>query len=145
MAGTRTFFIIKPDAVSNGYIGPILSKINANRFHIAALKLIRLDRHHAEHFYAIHRGKPFYDNLVKYMTSGPVVVGILEKENAVADYRRLMGTTDPAKAEEGTIRKLFAENIERNAVHGSDSDENAVIECDFFFAVSDRYSKFGES
>jgi nucleoside-diphosphate kinase len=142
MAGTKTFFIIKPGAVSHEYIGPILAKINANGFHIAALKLIKLDHHHAEHFYSVHRSKPFFESLVQFMTSGPVVVGILEKENAVADYRRLMGATDPAQAAEGTIRRLFAENIERNAVHGSDSDENAEIECDFFFAKSDRFSKF---
>jgi nucleoside-diphosphate kinase len=144
MTGTKTFFIIKPGAVSNEFIGPILAKINANGFHIAALRLILLNHHHAEHFYAVHHEKPFFDGLVKFMTSGPVVVGILEKENAVADYRKLMGATDPAKAEEGTIRKLFAENIERNAVHGSDSDENAEIECDFFFSKSERFSKFEE-
>lgn len=142
MAGTKTFFIIKPGAVRNEYIGPILAKINANGFHIAALKLTHLDRHHAEHFYAVHREKPFFESLVGFMTSGPVVVGILEKENAVADYRKLMGATDPQKAAEGTIRRLFAENIERNAVHGSDSDENADIECDFFFAKGERYSIF---
>ena len=142
MAGTKTFFIIKPGAVSHEYIGPILAKINADGFHISALKLIRLDRHHAEHFYAIHRNKPFFGSLINFMTSGPVVLGILEKENAVADYRKLMGATDPAKAEEGTIRKLFAENVERNAVHGSDSDENAELECDFFFSKSERYSRF---
>jgi nucleoside-diphosphate kinase len=142
MAGTKTFFIIKPGAVSHEYIGPILAKIATAGFHIAALKLIMLDRYHAEHFYSVHHDKPFFESLVKFMTSGPVVVGILEKENAVADYRKLMGATDPAKAEEGTIRKLFAENIERNAVHGSDSDENADIECDFFFAKGERFSKF---
>ena len=144
MAGTKTFFIIKPDAVSHEYIGPILAKINVNGFHVAALKLIMLDRHHAEHFYAVHREKSFFESLVNFMTSGPVVVGIFEKENAVADYRKLMGATDPAKAEEGTIRKVFAENIERNAVHGSDSDENAEIECDFFFSKSERFSRFDD-
>jgi len=142
MAGTKTFFIIKPGAVSHEFIGPILAKINANGFHISALKLIKLDRYQAEHFYSVHREKPFFESLVKFMTSGPVVVGILEKENAVCDYRKLMGATDPAKAEEGTIRRLFAENIERNAVHGSDSDENAEKECDFFFAKGERFSKF---
>ena len=142
MAGTKTFFIIKPGAVSHEYIGPILAMINDHGFHISALKLLKLDRYHAEHFYAVHQDKPFFESLVKFMTSGPVVVGILEKENAVPDYRKLMGATDPAKAEEGTIRKLFAENIERNAVHGSDSDENAEKECDFFFAKSERFSKF---
>ncbi len=134
MAGTKTFFIIKPGAVSHEYVGPILAKINAYGFHIAALKLIQLDPHHAEHFYSIHRNKPFFHSLVEYMTSGPVVVGILEKENAVEDYRKLIGATDPAKAEEGTIRRMFAESIERNAVHGSDSDENASLESDFFFS-----------
>lgn len=144
MAGTKTFFIIKPGAVSHEHIGPILAMINSAGFHIAALKLIMLDHYHAEHFYAVHRSKPFFESLVRFMTSGPVVIGILEKENAVVDYRKLMGATDPAKAEEGTIRKLFAESIERNAVHGSDSDENAEKECDFFFAKGERFSKFDE-
>ena len=143
MPGTQTLTIIKPGAVRNEYIGPILAKINANGFHIAALKLIRLTREQAERFYAVHKERSFFEGLVRFMTSGQVVVAILEKENAVADYRKLMGTTDPAKAEEGTIRKLFAENIERNAVHGSDNDENAEKECDFFFAKSERFSNFG--
>ena len=134
MAGTKTLTIIKPDAVRKENIGPILEKINANGFHIAALKLIHLNRGQAERFYAVHRDKFFFEGLVNFMTSGQVVVAILEKENAVADYRRLMGTTDPAKAEEGTLRKLFAESMERNAVHGSDSDENATRESRFFFA-----------
>lgn len=142
MPGFKTLTIIKPGAVRNEYIGPILAKINANGFHIAALKLIFLDRQHAENFYSIHRDKPFFESLVNFMTSGPVVVCILEKENCVAEYRKLMGATDPAKAEEGTIRRLFAENIERNAVHGSDSDENAEKECDFFFSKSERFSLF---
>ncbi len=142
MAGTKTLTIIKPGAVSNEYIGPILAKINANGFHIAALKLFRLTRVQAERFYAVHESKPFYESLVNFMSSGPVVTAILEKENAVAEYRKLIGNTDPAKAEEGTIRKLFAESIERNAVHGSDSDENAEYECNFFFSLSERFSKF---
>jgi nucleoside-diphosphate kinase len=142
MAASQTLTIIKPCAVRNDHIGPILAKISANGFHIAALKMIILDCSHAEQFYAIHRGKPFFDSLIEFMTSGPVVVGILEKENAVAAYRKLMGATDPAKAEEGTIRKLYAEDVQRNAVHGSDSDENAKIECDFFFTNSERFSKF---
>ncbi|OFY59088.1 MAG: nucleoside-diphosphate kinase [Bacteroidetes bacterium RBG_13_46_8] len=142
MAGTQTLTIIKPDAARKEYIGPILAKINASGFHIAALKLMRLSREQAERFYAVHRDKNFFTGLVSFMTSGQVVVAILEKENAVADYRRLMGATDPAKAEEGTLRKLFAENIERNAVHGSDSDENAETECDFFFAGCERFSNF---
>jgi nucleoside-diphosphate kinase len=142
MAGTKTFFIIKPGAVSHEHVGPILAMINTAGFHFAALKLTMLDRYHAEHFYLVHKEKPFFESLVTFMTSGPVVVGILEKENAVADYRKLMGATDPAKAEDGTIRKMYAENIERNAVHGSDSDQNADIECDFFFAKGERFSKF---
>ena len=142
MTGTKTLTIIKPEAVRKEAIGPILAKINTNGFHIAALKLVRLNRGQAERFYAVHRDKHFFEGLINFMTSGQVVVAILEKENAVADYRRLMGATDPAKAEEGTLRKLFAENIERNAVHGSDSDENAETECDFFFARSERFSNF---
>ncbi|MBN1416968.1 MAG: nucleoside-diphosphate kinase [Bacteroidales bacterium] len=142
MAGTKTLTIIKPGAVRNEYVGPILAKINANGFHIAALKLIRLTKEQAERFYSVHREKHFFRSLINFMTSGQVVVAILEKENAVAEYRKLMGATDPLKAEKGTIRKLFAENIERNAVHGSDSDENAEIECNFFFARSERFSNF---
>jgi nucleoside-diphosphate kinase len=144
MAGTKTLTIIKPGAVSNEFIGPILAKINASGFHIASMKLILLTRKQAEGFYAIHKERPFYTSLINFMTSGPVVVCILEKENAVEAYRKLIGNTDPAKAEEGTIRKLFAESIERNAVHGSDSDANAQKECDFFFSTSDRYSVFDD-
>ena len=142
MAGTKTLTIIKPGAVANEYIGPILAKINANGFHIAGLKLISLTEKMAEKFYSIHKGKSFFEGLIHFMTSGPVVVAILEKENAVEEYRKLIGNTDPTKAEEGTIRKLFAQSIERNAVHGSDSDVNATIECDFFFSFSERFSKF---
>jgi nucleoside-diphosphate kinase len=139
MTGNKTLTIIKPDAVKKEYIGPILAHINSAGFHIAALKLIRMTRSQAENFYAVHREKGFYRSLVEFMTSGPVVVAILEKDNAVADFRKLIGTTDPSKADEGTIRKLYAESVERNAVHGSDSDINAEIECDFFFAKSDRF------
>jgi len=142
MAGTKTLTIIKPDAVKNEYIGPILAKINAGGFHIAAMKLLKLTLTQAENFYAVHHGKGFYESLVSFMTSDPVVVAMLEKENAVSDFRKLIGATDPSKADEGTIRKLYAESVERNAVHGSDSDENAEIECDFFFAKSDRFSKY---
>ncbi len=142
MAGTKTLTIIKPGAVSNEYIGPILAKIHDNGFHIAAMKLFRLTRVQAENFYIVHKERPFYESLVNFMSSGPVVTAILEKENAVTDYRKLIGNTDPAKAEEGTIRRLFAESIERNAVHGSDSDENAEYECNFFFSRSERFSKF---
>jgi nucleoside-diphosphate kinase len=142
MEGTKTLTIIKPGAVSNEYIGPILAKINANGFHIAAMKFFRLTRSQAEKFYTVHSEKGFFNSLVDFMTSGPVVVAILEKKNAVTEYRKLIGATDPAKAEEGTIRKLFAESIERNAVHGSDSDTTAEQECDFFFAKSECYSIF---
>jgi nucleoside-diphosphate kinase len=144
MAGTKTLTIIKPGAVSNEYIGPILAKINANGFHIAALKLLRLTRTQVENFYAVHKDRSFYKSLVDFMSSGPVVTAILEKENAVEEYRKLIGNTDPNKAEEGTIRKLFAESIERNAVHGSDSDENAEYESNFFFSKSERFSLFNK-
>ena len=142
MSGTKTLTIIKPCAVGNEYIGPILAKINEAGFHIAAMKLLQLTRTQAMNFYLVHREKPFYSSLVEFMTSGPVVVAILEKDNAVADYRKLIGATNPEKAEEGTIRKLYAESMERNAVHGSDSNENAAFECDFFFAKSERFSNY---
>ena len=134
-----TLTIIKPDAVKKEYIGPILNMIHNAGFHIAGLRLTSLTRSQAEEFYSVHRERPFYRDLVEFMISGPIVVGILEKENAVEDYRKLIGTTDPAKAEEGTIRKLYAESVQNNAVHGSDSDENAVIECNFFFSSSERF------
>lgn len=139
MAGKITLTIIKPDAVASEYIGPILSKISEAGFHIAGLKLLSLTVNQAKTFYAVHKERPFYDSLVKFMTSGPVVVAVLEKTNAVEDFRKLIGATDPEKAEDNTIRKLYAESMERNAVHGSDSDENAIIECDFFFSQSERY------
>ena len=142
MTGTKTFTIIKPGAVSNEHIGPILARIKEGGFHIAAMKMMMLTRTQALNFYAVHKERPFYNSLVDFMTSGPVVVAVLEKENAVEDYRKLIGNTDPSKAEEGTIRKQFAESIERNAVHGSDSDENATIECNFFFSSSERFSIF---
>jgi nucleoside-diphosphate kinase len=139
MSVTQTLAIIKPDAVASELIGPILSRINNDGFHITAIKLVLLNEIQAKKFYAIHKDKPFYDSLVKFMISGPVVVAILEKENAVEDFRKLIGATDPEKAEEGTIRKLYAESVERNAVHGSDSEENAKIECDFFFSQTERF------
>jgi nucleoside-diphosphate kinase len=144
MAGTKTLTIIKPGAVSNEFIGPILAKINEGGFHISAIKYFKLERKQAKSFYSVHKERSFYESLVEFMTSGPVVVAILEKENAVEDYRSLIGNTDPTKAESGTIRKMFAESIERNAVHGSDSDENAEKECDFFFAKSERFSRFDD-
>ncbi len=139
MKGKITFTIIKPDAVKNEFIGPILNRIHDAGFHIAALKLTRMNKTQALEFYSVHKGKPFYEDLVNFMISGPIVVGVLQKENAVEDYRKLIGSTDPAKADEGTIRKLYAESMQNNAVHGSDSDENAVNECDFFFSTSDRF------
>jgi nucleoside-diphosphate kinase len=142
MTGTYTFTIIKPGAVCDEHIGPILNIINDAGFHIAAMKMIKLRTAQAKKFYAVHKDKPFYDDLIKFMTSGPIVVAIVEKENAVEDYRKLIGSTDPEKAEEGTIRKLFAESMQKNAVHGSDSDKNARIESDFFFSKSERFSKF---
>ena len=130
--------MIKPGAVQKGNIGPILNMITNAGFKITAMKLTRLSTTQAEEFYAIHRSKPFYSSLVEFMSSGTIVAAILEKENAVEDFRSLIGATNPAEAAEGTIRKLFADSVERNAVHGSDSDENAIIEADFFFARSER-------
>jgi nucleoside-diphosphate kinase len=131
--------MIKPDAVSNGYIGAILDKICAGGFRIAALKMTRLTEEKAGRFYQIHQGKPFYDELVSFMSSGHIVAAVLEKENAVEDFRKLIGATNPAQAEEGTIRKLYAESLGRNAIHGSDSDENAAAECSFFFSGLERF------
>jgi nucleoside-diphosphate kinase len=131
--------MIKPDAVSNNYIGPILAKINEAGFRIKALKYTYLTPERAGEFYAVHKARPFYNDLVKYMSSGPIVAAILEKDNAVEDFRKLIGATDPAKAEKGTIRNLFAKSIEANAVHGSDSDDNAKIEGDFFFSALERF------
>lgn len=142
MTGTKTLTIIKPGAVSHEYIGPILHIINEAGFHISAMKLTHLTSKQAESFYMVHRERPFFQSLINFMSSGPIVAAILEKENAVEEYRKLIGATDPEKAKDGTIRKLFAESIERNAVHGSDCDANAEIESDFFFAKSERYSKF---
>jgi nucleoside-diphosphate kinase len=138
MAGRFTFTMIKPSAVDKQYIGPILNMINEAGFRIIAMKMTKMTVKQTEEFYAVHRGKPFYESLVKFMSSGPIIAAILEKENAVEEYRKLIGATDPAKAAEGTIRKKYAESIEKNAVHGSDSDENAVVECDFFFSKTER-------
>ena len=139
MAGNITFTIIKPRAVSKGYIGPILNKIHEAGFRISAMKMLQLTENEAKTFYQVHSERPFYNDLVEFMVSGPIVVAILEKENAVEDYRKLIGATDPAKAEEGTIRKLYAESVQANAVHGSDSDENAGIEASFFFSRSEKF------
>jgi len=139
MAGNRTFTMIKPDAVENGHIGAILAKINEAGFRIVAMEMTALSRNDAEAFYAVHAERPFFGELVEYMTSGPIVAAILEKDNAVADFRTLIGATNPAEAAEGTIRKLYATSIAANAVHGSDSDENAAIEGNFFFAQRSRH------
>ena len=139
MAGSYSFTIIKPLAVSKGYIGPILNMISEAGFKIGALKMLHLTRSEAQRFYEVHVGRPFYDDLVEFMISGPIVVAVLEKENAVEDYRKLIGSTDPEKAEEGTIRKKYAESMKSNAVHGSDSDENAEMEATFFFPSSERF------
>lgn len=135
----KTFTMIKPDAVENGHIGAILEKITAAGYRISALKMTRLSEQQAGAFYAVHQGRPFYDELVTFMSSGTIVAAILEKDNAVADFRKLIGATDPAKAEAGTIRQRYAESVGRNAVHGSDSDENAAIEGDFFFSRLEQY------
>jgi nucleoside-diphosphate kinase len=134
-----TFTMIKPDAVANNYIGPILAKINEAGFRIKAMKYTQLTPERAGEFYAVHKARPFYNDLVKYMSSGPILAAILEKENAVDDYRKLIGATDPAKAEKGTIRNLFAKSIDANAVHGSDSEKNAAIEGSFFFPVTEQF------
>ena len=133
MAGNRTFTMIKPDAVESNNIGNITQMISDAGFKIKAMKLTQLTKGQAEEFYAVHNERPFYGELVKYMTSGPIVAAVLEKENAVIDFRNLIGSTDPNEAEEGTIRKKYAESKGRNAVHGSDSDENAQIESNFHF------------
>lgn len=139
MATNRTFTMIKPDAVENGYIGKILDMITGAGFQIKAMKYTRLTEEQAKKFYEVHAERPFYGELVEYMCSGPIVAAILEKENAVADFRTLIGATDPAEAAEGTIRKYYAESKGRNAVHGSDSDENAEIEGQFHFASSEIF------
>jgi len=139
MSGNITFTIIKPFAVSNGHIGPILNKIHDGGFKISAMRMLWLTKGEAERFYEVHKDRPFYDDLVEFMTSGNIVVAILKKENAVEDYRKLIGATDPQKAEEGTIRKEFAESMRANAVHGSDSDENANMEASFFFSGLQRF------
>jgi len=135
----RTFTMIKPDAVSNGFTGAILNDIIAAGFKIVAMKYIRLTSETAGAFYAVHKERPFYGELVNFMTSGPIVAAILEKENAVEAFRNLIGATDPSKAEPGTIRNKYAKSIEANAVHGSDSDENAEIEGNFFFSQFERF------
>ncbi|MBX2828580.1 MAG: nucleoside-diphosphate kinase [Flavobacteriaceae bacterium] len=134
MRTDRTFTMLKPDSVEKGNVGPILEKITAAGFRIAAMKLTQMTKADAQAFYAIHKERPFFGELVEYMTRGPIVAAVLEKDNAVEDFRTLIGATNPAEAAEGTIRKLYAASIGENAVHGSDSDENAEIESQFHFA-----------
>jgi nucleoside-diphosphate kinase len=139
MAGNFTFTMIKPYAVEKQCIGKILQTINENGFRIQSMKMVHLSLEQAAKFYIIHKDRPFYQDLVDFMSSGPIVAAILEKENAVESYRELIGATDPAKAAEGTIRKMCGTSIQRNAVHGSDCDENAAIEANFFFSGFERY------
>jgi nucleoside-diphosphate kinase len=139
MATNRTFTMLKPDAIENGYTGKIIDMIIQAGFEIKAMKLTRLTTEQAQKFYEVHAERPFYGELVEYMTSGPIVAAILEKENAVSDFRTLIGATDPADAAEGTIRKDYAESKGRNAVHGSDSDENAAIEGEFHFSANEIF------
>ena len=139
MTGKITFTMLKPDAVEANNIGPILAMINKAGFRIVAMKYMKLTKAQAGAFYSVHKERPFYGELTEYMSGGPIVAAVLSKDNAVADYRQLIGATDPTKAEDGTIRKLFAKSIAANAVHGSDSDENAKIESDFFFSQLERF------
>ena len=139
MAGNKTFTMIKPDAVSAGNIGAIIKMIEEAGFKVISMKYTRLSSERAGQFYAVHRERPFYQDLCNYMSSGPIVAIILEKDNAVEDFRTLIGATNPAEAAEGTIRKLFATSIEANAVHGSDSDDNAQLEGSFFFSELEKF------
>lgn len=140
MASNRTFTMIKPDAVKNGHIGAILAHINKAGFRIVAMKYTKLSAEKAGEFYAVHKERPFYGELVEFMSSGPIVAAILEKDNAVADFRTTIGATNPSEAAAGTIRALYATSIGENAVHGSDSDENAEIESNFHFAGTEVFA-----
>ncbi|MDB5143870.1 MAG: nucleoside-diphosphate kinase [Mucilaginibacter sp.] len=139
METNKTFTMIKPDAVANGHTGAIIDHIIKGGFKITAMKYLWLSPEKAGEFYAVHKARPFYNDLVKFMSSGPIVAAILEKDNAVEDFRKLIGATDPAKADPGTIRNLFAKSIDANAVHGSDSDENAQIEGNFYFSAFEKF------
>lgn len=139
MATNRTFTMIKPDAVAAGHIGGILDQIIKSGFKLVAMKYTALSPEKAGQFYEIHKERPFYGELCEFMSSGPIVAAILEKDNAIEDFRKLIGATDPKKAEVGTIRQKFAESISANAIHGSDSDDNAKIEGDFFFSAFERF------
>ncbi len=135
----RTFTMIKPDATQNGHTGAILQMINEAGFRIVAMKMMHLSAQKAGEFYAVHKERPFYGELVEFMSRGPITAAILEKDNAVEDFRKLIGATNPAQADEGTIRKRFATSIGENAIHGSDSNENAAIEGDFFFSKLEQF------
>lgn len=135
----KTFTMIKPDAVEKGHTGAILNDIISAGFKIVAMKYIQLSKEDASSFYAIHKERPFFNDLIEFMTSGPIVAAILEKDNAVEDFRKLIGATNPEEAEEGTIRRKYAKSIDANAIHGSDSDANAKIEGDFFFSHFERF------
>jgi nucleoside-diphosphate kinase len=139
MENNKTFTMIKPDAVANGHTGAIIDHIIKGGFKITAMKYLWLTPEKAGEFYAVHKARPFYNDLVTFMSSGPIVAAILEKNNAVEDFRKLIGATDPAKADAGTIRNLFAKSIDANAVHGSDSDENAQIEGSFYFSSFEKF------
>ena len=139
MAGNITLTMIKPDAVKKNTIGGILKMMNDAGFRVLAMKYMQLSKERAEQFYAVHSERPFFGELTEFMSSGPIVAAILEKDNAVEDFRKLIGATNPADAEDGTIRKVYATSIGENAVHGSDSDENAKIEGDFFFSQQERF------
>jgi nucleoside-diphosphate kinase len=139
MAGKRTFTMLKPDAVSASNSGAIIKLIEEAGFRVVAIKKTLLTPERAGEFYAVHKERPFYKDLCKYMSSGPIIPMILEKENAVEDFRKLIGATDPAKAAPGTIRNLFAKSIEANAIHGSDSDDNATLEGNFFFSGLEKF------
>ena len=139
MTTNRTFTMLKPDAIENGHMGKIIDMIINAGFKIKAMKYTTLSVAQAQEFYAVHSERPFYGELVEYMTSGPIIAAILEKENAVTDFRNLIGATDPSEAADGTIRKYYAESKGRNAVHGSDSDENAAIESEFHFSPSEIF------
>jgi len=139
MPGNRTFTMIKPSTVAEGYTTAILAKIHEAGFRIVSMKMVQMTSQQAGKFYEVHKERPFYHDLVTFMSSGPVIAAILEKNNAVEDFRALIGSTDPAQAAPGTIRNLYAKNVQENAIHGSDSDENAVIEGNFFFSGLELY------
>lgn len=139
MTTYRTFTMIKPDAVADGYSGAIFKMIEEAGFRIVAIKMVKLTKERAGQFYAVHKERPFYNDLCEYMSSGQIIAAILEKENAVADFRKLIGATNPADAAEGTVRKLYARSLQSNAVHGSDSDENAQIEGNFYFSDIEKF------